>query len=351
MLAIYKALRAMGAEWEVPKARRKGGDRSEHHSADGEDGSVGSISSDAEAEHSGNEDRDVHHNSDSDLDDDHTHPHTPTNDDKRASTVSENASPLTTASYRGRARDRYGSFNDWGYSIPQDPWIINARFRKDGMFPPGVVHPSNSSTNSSIVDLNETSTGRSRRSSTLSSTTSIADTAAITTTPTTTKSAAQTSADGATPGGSSKHGSRQESSSGQEFPSADDCAWVYMTIQLYSIEKEFYLVDFKCAGYERLVRRLIAGKRDGKGDEEGEELRGDGEEDGGKVDVDVDADAGGDWVGEEEVEAEHGGGGGGVAMREEFVGDGRAAEEKDVSSPFPFLDVASRLIIQLAEAE
>ena len=36
---------------------------------------------------------------------------------------------------------------------------------------------------------------------------------------------------------------------------------------------------------------------------------------------------------------------------EELVGQGRATEEKDVSSPFPFLDVASRLIIQLAEAE
>jgi len=350
MLAIYKALKAMGAEWEVPKARRKGGDRSEHNSVDGGDGSVDSTSSDAEAEHSGNEDRDAHHDSASDLDDDDlTHPHTPTNDDKRASTVSENASPLTTASYRGRARDRYGSFNDWGYSVPQDPWIINARFRKDGMFPPGVVHPSNSSTNSSHVDLNETSAGRSRRSSTLSSTTSVADTAATTIT---TQSAPQTSVDGvATAGGSGKHGSRKElSSSGQEFPSADDCAWVYMTIQLYSIEKEFYLVDFKCAGYERLVRRLVAGKRDGKGDVEEEELREDWQEegkvDGGDGDADADADAGGDWVGEKDKEH-----GGSMAMREEFVGDGRAVEEKDVSSPFPFLDVASRLIIQLAEAE
>ena len=33
------------------------------------------------------------------------------------------------------------------------------------------------------------------------------------------------------------------------------------------------------------------------------------------------------------------------------VGEGRALEEKEISSPFPFLDVASALIIQLAEAE
>jgi carbon catabolite-derepressing protein kinase len=31
--------------------------------------------------------------------------------------------------------------------------------------------------------------------------------------------------------------------------------------------------------------------------------------------------------------------------------DGRLVEEKDVTSPFPFLDLASKLIIQLAEAD
>jgi carbon catabolite-derepressing protein kinase len=31
--------------------------------------------------------------------------------------------------------------------------------------------------------------------------------------------------------------------------------------------------------------------------------------------------------------------------------DGNLVEEKDTTSPFPFLDLASRLIIQLAEAD
>jgi carbon catabolite-derepressing protein kinase len=31
--------------------------------------------------------------------------------------------------------------------------------------------------------------------------------------------------------------------------------------------------------------------------------------------------------------------------------DGRLLDEKDVSSPFPFLDMAARLIMQLAEAD
>jgi hypothetical protein len=34
----------------------------------------------------------------------------------------------------------------------------------------------------------------------------------------------------------------------------------------------------------------------------------------------------------------------------EFVGAGRTSDEKDITSPYPFLDLASRLIIQLAEA-
>lgn len=31
--------------------------------------------------------------------------------------------------------------------------------------------------------------------------------------------------------------------------------------------------------------------------------------------------------------------------------DGRLLEEKEVTSPFPFLDMAARLIMQLAEAD
>ncbi|KAK5017895.1 Protein kinase, partial [Cryomyces antarcticus] len=37
--------------------------------------------------------------------------------------------------------------------------------------------------------------------------------------------------------------------------------------------------------------------------------------------------------------------------KEEWMGAGRSTGEKDISSPFPFLDVASKLIIQLAAAD
>jgi carbon catabolite-derepressing protein kinase len=59
--------------------------------------------------------------------------------------------------------------------------------------------------------------------------------------------------------------------------------WMRMEIQIYEMEPEVYLVDFKCSGYERA--------------------------------------------------------------------DGTMLEEKDVMSPFPFLDMAAKLIMQLAEAD
>jgi len=102
---------------------------------------------------------------------------------------------------------------------------------------------------------------------------------------------------------------------------------VHMEIQLYQLEHNFYLVDFKCAGYERLGKKKKVGFLT--------ELGGDGQ---GVIK--------GDDGKEEEIAVKGKGkgkdGGGGE-------GDG-ADGEKEVSSPFPFLELASRLIIQLAEA-
>ncbi|KAK1089853.1 Protein kinase, partial [Friedmanniomyces endolithicus] len=67
-----------------------------------------------------------------------------------------------------RGSERYGKWNDYGYTLPEDPWVIQARFKKEGMFPPGVQHPS--STHSSRVDLRTEDKDRlRRRSSTVSS--------------------------------------------------------------------------------------------------------------------------------------------------------------------------------------
>jgi len=95
-------------------------------------------------------------------------------------------------------------------------------------------------------------------------------------------------------------------------PTEEDAGYVYvhMTIQLYQLEHDNYLVDFKCSGYERLLTK----KKKRVGFEE--QLGGD--ESGGR-------------------------------LKEE--GGGRQKEEsKEANSPFPFLDVAGMLIVALAEA-
>lgn len=128
--------------------------------------------------------------------------------------------------------------------LPQDPWVLRVRWRKDAMYPPGTIPPG--STHSSSIDL--------RRHSI----------------------ASLSSAGGSVP-----------SSEGQahvrNIAHADASVTMILDIQLYEMEAGVYLVDFKCAGYESPEGVLL--------------------------------------------------------------------EEKDVTSPFPFLDLASKLIIQLAEAD
>lgn len=71
--------------------------------------------------------------------------------------------------------------------------------------------------------------------------------------------------------------------------------WVFVDIQLYQLEESNYMVDFKCDGYQNVIRA------------EGE----------------------GEWH----------------PISKRFRN-----KEKEVSSPYPFLDVASDLVAQLAVA-
>ncbi|KAF1936867.1 serine threonine protein kinase SNF1p [Clathrospora elynae] len=318
MLAIFRALNAMGADWEVPKIRRSGGksgsrsrsvsrtpeERSRSRSRSRSRGS--SVSS-----HSSNEDQGARVNSPQ---------RKPLNGRNGATNGQET---------RGRQKRHYNHTNDWGYHVPEDPWVINARFRKDGMFPPGIAHPS--STHSSRVDLANDASGR-NHSSTNASTSSL-----------------NHGMEGMTP-------AEQAVSIGDEYPTPDEAVWIYMTIQLYSIDRDFFVVDFKCAGYERLVSNLVreikatsslnssfsnlalsssqpnTQYQDGWDDEQGVWRRlGDGE------------------PLPEHLERELKDGGTGVLReRTEEVGAGRLEGEKIVTSPFPFLDVASTLILQLS---
>jgi carbon catabolite-derepressing protein kinase len=140
---------------------------------------------------------------------------------------------------------RFGRVNtDEQFKLPADPWVLRVRWRKDGMYPSFMILAN--PTYSSWIDL--------RRHS-IASLSSATD--------------SSPSPDIPLP----KHNKND----------ADYNVVMHLDIQLYEMEQNVYLVDFKCAGYE--------------------------------------------------------------------TRDGMLLEEKDVTSPFPFLDLASKLIIQLAEAD
>ena len=154
--------------------------------------------------------------------------------------------------------------------VPKDPWIIRVRWRKDGMYPPGIAHP-NSAHNSRIDLNNEDGVGRRRDSligslsSTTGSTTSVAGASASV-----------------------------SAALGEPAPVANSSCYVYMDVQLYTLEQGTYLVDFKCSGYEQIVERAI-----------------------------------------NEVE-------------KKMVGSGHRVIDKEVTSPQPFLDLTNKLVIHLA---
>jgi len=298
MLALYKALKKMGAEWEVAAPREAGTGSGEGSPDRGRQGSQSPEYSDSDPEPGTDPEYATH------------------SDQEKRREKRKNETNLNQPQFRDQAfRNRYGRWNDWGYTLPEDPWVIYARFRKDNMYPPGINPPS--STHSSRVDLHEQRRGSAVSSATISqvnsATGSMENVAAA--------------GPGSGPPGNHNHSSTASlhGASGPAFGRANDSAWVYVTIQLYSIEKDFFLVDFKCAGYERLVKRFAA------------EVGGSNESDVVRADQAPEGYESGDGT-----ENEWG---------EEMVGAGRSGEEKDVSSPFPFLDVASRLIIQLAEAQ
>ncbi len=154
-----------------------------------------------------------------------------------------------------------------GY-IPKDPWCIHVRWEKKGMSPPGGINSN--SAQSSRIDLNSND-GSGRRgslplgslSSATGSATSFAGTEHVT----------------------------------DNFDNT--ACFVYLDLQIYVLEMETYLVDFKCAGYESIIgEHKVVNKK-------GEEVT-------------------------------------------EFIGSGYRVADKDVTSPQPFLDLANKLVIHLA---
>jgi carbon catabolite-derepressing protein kinase len=323
MLAIYKALRRMGAEWQVPTIRDPG-----LRSGEG--------SPDRRPEEREPSNSPEYSDSDPGPGSD---PEYATHEEQERRRAERRRNQLSSTN-GARGRDRHGRWNDYGYDIPEDPWVIHARFRKSGMLPVGAPHPTsahNSQVNlhdPKILPTNLTFTPAQPVDPTAS-----ADAAAEHHDP---DSAYASAAESAAPG----------------FANPESC-WLYVTIQLYSIESGVYLVDFKCAGYERLVRKfaqVVAA-------ESGTQVTSTagGATGGGvsalanMIDLDRASTATAAAAASPPPQGSSGAGAGaedGFVDSEgrEFVGLGRTSDEKDITSPYPFLDLASRLIIQLAEA-
>ncbi|KAI9805618.1 MAG: Protein kinase [Piccolia ochrophora] len=315
MLCLYRALQRLGAEWEIADPKKDEDGRQESPSRD--EASAGW--SDDEGHHrkkKGPHGEDAHSSdSGSDI-------------FRRDRSGSSKGSSSDSGRRRPRRHNVDGVDTRPGYGyIPEDPWVIHCRWLKDGMYPPGTVHPS--SAHSSAVNLASTDLSR-KRNANVGTVGGASDL-----TITSTDSASHTGP-----------GSVTESSS--SYPEPNNKVYVYMTIQLYTLERGFYLVDFKCDGYERVLEEEID-------DDEGRgglsartsnlELRNSGL--GTGVDLqrktfDVST-AEGQSAAQDHISR--------IRKRLELRGAGRASGDKECSSPFPFLDLASKLIIALAEAE
>jgi carbon catabolite-derepressing protein kinase len=243
MACLYKALEKQNASWRiVPQKSRKDSE-----------GNEGEGSESRSSTNSG------HHDN-----------HPSTNGDTLTNSVSARSSINSAASTIDQRLNADPNLPP-DYYVPNDVWFIEARILKAGMYPPGKI-PSGSA-HSSNVNLSDPEV----RSKHLSGLTQISS-----------QESENASHTGPAPAASSavKHGSRPDPNHG---------VWVYIAIQLYTVETNNYMVDFKCDGYQNVVRDLGSGE----------------------------------WKP--------------IARRNKHV-------EKEVSSPYPYLDVASDLIAALAQA-
>ncbi|KAJ5797455.1 uncharacterized protein N7503_006751 [Penicillium pulvis] len=158
------------------------------------------------------------------------------------------------------------------YYIPKDPWFIRARLLKEGVKAPG----ASTSVFNSRSDLGEL-----RRRFHISGIS----------TPFEDKEVKSFASDKDNSAPSAPSSATQHNG----LPSISHGVWVFVDIQLYQLEENNYMVDFKCDGYQNVIRA--------QGDTE--------------------------WT---------------------PISKRLKNKEKEVTSPYPFLDVASDLVAQLAVA-
>ena len=274
MHCVYKALQSQGAEWEIPRppdTPPAHGPRSYPVHVHGATRINETIQqSRAPSPEQGRSTQKEQREHRDEPQDDYMYNFPPDNDTNSNGEESEKQPKKMVSASNGDGEETDDDDVDTRYIpsnySPHDPWIIRVRWRKDGMFPSGTMHPS--SANSSRQDLSYESGQRPTSvigslNSAAASTTSVA--------------------------------------LGSEIGMGlGTSCYVYMDVQLYTLEppnekqQGTYLVDFKCAGYEAMVEKVL----------------GDAE----KV----------------------------------LVGSGHRIADKEVTSSQPFLDLTNKLVIHLA---
>ncbi|KAI4241967.1 MAG: hypothetical protein LQ352_007336 [Teloschistes flavicans] len=266
MLCIYKALKKQGAEWQVP-APNPDPDNGPYDVNVA--GATHLSSADSNLSESPEKGRHYLKNQDSNYSNGRPKVHAYSNDGAASSTAknrdNDDVDPNVIPS---------------GY-VPDDPWVIHVRWLVENLHPGGVAAQS-SSAHSSRLDMSAATSPdeiQRRRASMIGSMSS--------------KAGSATSVAGViTPA--------TTSTMGADAGKGTDACYVYIDIQLYTMEAGTYLVDFKCAGYEPVHYEVV-------------------------------------------------GGGAGEEVKMKVVGTGHRVQDKDVTSPQPFLDLANMLVIQLAK--
>lgn len=226
MLCIYRALAAQGAEWHVPPPKHVR--KSELKSYPGNSTGLTNVPSN-DSNNLDSTEKDQRTSSGGNC----------SSSSESSQALSSDGGPLTREPKGGAfsKTDLEDSEDDDnidpnifppGY-LPKDPWVIHVRWRKDGLFPPGTIHSS--SAHSSRIDLGADDHSRRRPSIIGSLSSAAASTSSVTAIP----SGAPSSAANTT----------------------DSACYVYMDVQLYMVEPDCYLVDFKCAGYETIVETMV----------------------------------------------------------------------------------------------
>ncbi len=274
MYCIYRALQRLGAEWEDQAKVR----RSRQGSVNEGDEGTNSPDRGGKSNTAGK-----------------------SKSDSRQSKGKGKGKEPATSSSKGQTGGQESSDVDDDDYMPVDPWLIRCRWLTETKQNPGTQPGSGRSSTANLMAV-----GGERGSSARTSPTGLEHRGM--------------------PEGSTTNKSQQTNK-----------VYVYMEIQLYQIEPDFYLVDFKCAGYERLLYEEV--DADDPNPEDDEDL--------------------GSRMGSLDLRTPEGNAAGVRHLRKieqkvqrmRRVGRRLGGPDEKVSSPFPFLDLASKLIIALAEGD